>query len=136
MPACKHSTQQTPSKRRFILFCASCAALYPIFRFLGYAIPRKPRIIELNKILPAGGFHQGPDYILFDNGKEAWALSRKCTHLGCTINYHEKDALIECPCHQSRFSIEGRVLHGPAEKTLPRYKVEKLKDNGGYIVTI
>ena len=123
-------------RRRFLFFCASLAALYPLFRFLGYSIPRKPRIIEIPSPLPAGGFYLGSDYILFDNGDTTWALSRRCTHLGCTINYREKDGLLECPCHQSRFSPEGKVLHGPAEKQLARYKVEKLKDDGGYIITI
>jgi Rieske Fe-S protein len=124
------------SKRRFLLFLASCATLYPFFTFLGFSIPRKPRIIEITKGLSLGGFHLGPDYILFDNGKQVWALSRKCTHLGCTINFHEKEGILECPCHQSQFSTDGHVLHGPAKKNLPHYKVEKLKDDGGYIVTI
>lgn len=128
----KHSNP----KRRFLFFCASIALLYPVFRFLGYSIPRKPRVIEISKTVPIGGFHLETDFILFDNGNNAWALSRKCTHLGCTINFYEKNSVLECPCHQSRFSMEGIVLHGPAKKNLPRYKVEKLKDNGGYIVTI
>lgn len=131
------NTIHAPGKRRgFLFLCAGLAALYPLFRFLGYSIPRKPRIIELPAPLPIGGFHVGPDYILFDNGDKTWALSRRCTHLGCTINYREKDGLLECPCHQSRYSTEGKVLHGPAEKDLARYKVERLKDNGGYIITI
>jgi cytochrome b6-f complex iron-sulfur subunit len=130
-------TIHSPEKRRyFLFFFAGLAILYPFFRFLGYSIPRKPRIIEIPAPLPLGGFHLGADYILFDNGEKAWALSRRCTHLGCTVNYREKDGLLECPCHQSRFSPEGKVLHGPAEKELPRYKVEKLKDNGGYIISI
>ena len=135
MKACKN-TPHSLSKRRFLFFCAGLTTLYPIIRFLGFSIPRKPRTIELNKSLSLTGFHIGPDYILFDNGKDAWAVSRKCTHLGCTINFHEKDAILECPCHQSRFSTEGIVLHGPAKKALGRYKVEKLKDDAGYIVTI
>ncbi len=135
MKACK-TTPHSQSKRKFLLFCAGITALYPFFRFLGFSIPRKPRIIELNKPLTTAGFHIGPDFILFDNGEKAWALSRKCTHLGCTINYHEKGDILECPCHQSRFDTEGKVLHGPAERGLPRYNVEKLKDNGGYIVTL
>jgi cytochrome b6-f complex iron-sulfur subunit len=135
MKACRNKPP-IQSKRKFLLFCAGFAALYPIIRFLGFSIPKKPRIIELSNSLTTGGFHIGPDYILFDNGTEAWALSRKCTHLGCTINFREKELLLECPCHQSRFSTKGLVLHGPAEKALPRYKVEKLEDGGGYIVTI
>jgi len=93
-------------------------------------------MIKLSNSLTTSGFHIGPDYILFDNGDNVWALSRKCTHLGCTINYHEKGGILECPCHQSRFNTDGKVLHGPAEKRLVRYKVEKLKNEGGYIVTI
>ncbi|MCF8055583.1 MAG: ubiquinol-cytochrome c reductase iron-sulfur subunit [Desulfocapsa sp.] len=124
------------TKRRFLLICASLAALYPIVRFLRFSIPRKPRIEEINKVIPAGGYHLGSDYILFDNGEKAWALSRRCTHLGCTINFHQKKNILECPCHQSRFSPEGRVLHGPAKTPLPHYKVERLKDKGGYLVTI
>lgn len=133
---CPAPKKHLTTKRRFLLLCASIAALYPIVRFIGYSIPRKPRIVEIASPLPAGGFHLGPDFVLFDTGTDAWALSRKCTHLGCTVNFHEKDNLLECPCHQSRFSKEGLVLHGPAKKPLPRYKVERLKDNGGYIVII
>jgi Rieske Fe-S protein len=135
MKACKN-IPHSQSKRKFLLFCAGLTALYPIFRFLGFSIPRKPRMIKLSNSLTTSGFHIGPDYILFDNGDNVWALSRKCTHLGCTINYHEKDGIFECPCHQSRFNTDGKVLHGPAEKRLVRYKVEKLKNEGGYIVTI
>ncbi len=130
------NSQYTLTKRRFLLFGASLAALYPIIRFLGFSIPRKPRTIEINTIIPEGGYHLGSEYILFDNGTKAWALSRRCTHLGCTINFHEKEQILECPCHQSRFSLEGLVLHGPAQKALTRYTVERLKENGGYIVTI
>jgi cytochrome b6-f complex iron-sulfur subunit len=134
--AAPHQSTASSSKRKFLLICASVAALYPIIRFLGFNVPRKPRIIDLPKPLAAGDFYLAPDFILFDDGINAWAVSRRCTHLGCTVNYHEKDKLIECPCHQSRFTATGKVLHGPATKNLARYKVEKKIDNGGYIVTI
>jgi Rieske Fe-S protein len=99
-------------------------------------VPRKPKIIEITKILVPGGSFLGSDFILFDDGDVAWAISRHCTHLGCTVNFHEKDKIIECPCHQSRFSIEGEVLHGPAKKNLSRYKVERLEKGTGYLITI
>lgn len=133
--AAHHQSSPSSSKRKFLLICASFAALYPIIRFLGFNVPRKPRVIEVPKTLAAGSFHIAPDFILFENGTEAWAVSRRCTHLGCTVNYHEKDKLVECPCHQSRFTTTGEVLHGPAKRNLARYKVEKIND-GGYIVTI
>lgn len=123
------------SKRKFLLTFASFAALYPIIRFLGFTVPRKPRIVEVSKPLAAGELHIASDFMLFDDGTKAWAISRRCTHLGCTVNYHEKDQIVECPCHQSRFTLTGKVLHGPAKRDLNSYKVEKL-DEGGYIVTI
>jgi len=132
----REDNKSSLSKRRFLLFCGGLAALYPIIRFLGFTVPRKPRIIEVSRTLAPGEFYIGSDYILFDSGSRAWALSRRCSHLGCTVNYHEKDNLLECPCHQSRFSIEGLVLHGPAKKNLPVYQVEKRADDSGYIVTI
>ena len=124
------------SKRKFLFLCAAFTALYPLFRFLGFSIPRKPRIIEIAKPLLPGEFHLGPDFILFDDGNIAWAISRRCTHLGCTVNFHEKENIIECPCHQSKFSTHGEVLHGPAKRNLPSYKVEKLENEAGYIVTV
>ncbi|RUM48087.1 MAG: hypothetical protein DSY80_00225 [Desulfocapsa sp.] len=130
-----NNSPPSSSKRKFLLLFAGCAALYPLFRFLGFTVPKKPRIIEISKPVPLGGFYIGHDFLLFDDGQTTWAVSRRCTHLGCTVNYHEKEKIIECPCHQSRFTAKGVVLHGPAKKNLTRHKVEKL-DDGGYIVTI
>jgi cytochrome b6-f complex iron-sulfur subunit len=51
-----------------------------------------------------------------------YALSLVCTHLGCTVTVTE-DALA-CPCHGSRFDRQGKVLKGPADRSLERMKVE------------
>jgi nitrite reductase/ring-hydroxylating ferredoxin subunit len=51
-----------------------------------------------------------------------YALRLICTHLGCTVVVTE-DAL-SCPCHGSRFDRQGRVLTGPADRSLLRMQVE------------
>ena len=51
-----------------------------------------------------------------------YALSLVCTHLGCTVVVTE-DAL-SCPCHGSRFDRQGKVLKGPADRSLLRMNVE------------
>lgn len=51
-----------------------------------------------------------------------YALNLICTHLGCTVVVTE-DAL-SCPCHGSRFDRHGRVLSGPADRSLLRMQVE------------
>jgi Rieske Fe-S protein len=47
-----------------------------------------------------------------------YALSSTCTHLGCMTRYEA--GAIACPCHGSRFSLDGRVTGGPAPRPLPR----------------
>jgi cytochrome b6-f complex iron-sulfur subunit len=52
-----------------------------------------------------------------------FALSSVCTHLGCMTRYVPENAQIACPCHGSRFSIEGKVTAGPAPRPLRRLQI-------------
>jgi cytochrome b6-f complex iron-sulfur subunit len=51
------------------------------------------------------------------------ALSRKCTHLGCTVPWVEKERRFACPCHASAFDITGNVISPPAPRALDMYAV-------------
>jgi len=48
------------------------------------------------------------------------AVSLKCTHLGCALSWNAVAKTWDCPCHGSRFDVDGRVLYGPAGENLER----------------
>ena len=50
------------------------------------------------------------------------AVSRICTHMGCTVNLPlSPGQVLECPCHGSRFQVTGEVVNGPAERPLSSF---------------
>jgi cytochrome b6-f complex iron-sulfur subunit len=61
-----------------------------------------------------------------------YALSAVCTHLGCITRYLSDEKCIACPCHGSRFDLEGNVIHGPAPRALPWLDVQS--DSSGNLV--
>jgi glycine/D-amino acid oxidase-like deaminating enzyme/nitrite reductase/ring-hydroxylating ferredoxin subunit len=48
------------------------------------------------------------------------AVSARCSHLGCQVNWNSAERSWDCPCHGSRFAPDGRVLEGPAVHALER----------------
>jgi menaquinol-cytochrome c reductase iron-sulfur subunit len=49
------------------------------------------------------------------------AFGPQCTHLGCAYHWTETGNGFLCPCHTSLFSIDGKVVTGPAPRPLDRY---------------
>jgi Rieske Fe-S protein len=53
-----------------------------------------------------------------DNQGKTHVFAINCSHLGCPIALNATDRTFDCPCHGSRFHLDGTVLHGPAPAPL------------------
>lgn len=42
---------------------------------------------------------------------EVTALSATCPHAGCFIEVDAQERCFRCPCHNSRFAIDGAIVH-------------------------
>jgi len=65
---------------------------------------------------PAGRFHishLGDDSLI--------VLYGVCTHLGCLPSWVEANTRFECPCHGSKFELDGKYIEGPAPRSLDRF---------------
>lgn len=59
-----------------------------------------------------------------DEGGAVHALSARCTHLGCIVHFNDAERAWECPCHGSRFAVDGSVVQGPANRPLERRNID------------
>ncbi|AUM17755.1 MULTISPECIES: Rieske (2Fe-2S) protein [Rhodococcus] len=80
--------------------------------------------------IPVGGGQVFPDQkvvVTQPAAGEVLAFSAICTHQGCTVAAVQ-DGTINCPCHGSRFNLDGTVANGPAARPLESRAVTV--DNG------
>ncbi len=121
----------TFSRRRILQLSLSLSGLLllnSVRKFLGYEEPVTqarqftlgvPESYVLGSVTAVPG---GNCWIVRD-GAGLYAVTAVCTHLGCLVN-HEAGELA-CPCHGSRFHVDGSVIHGPAMQALPHVAVSR-----------
>ncbi|HID97053.1 MAG TPA: Rieske (2Fe-2S) protein [Thermodesulfobacteriaceae bacterium] len=108
---------------------------YPLYSFVVRKQVRPPHEVRLRKLLKPGEFLVEPSFTLFHTEEGPVAVSRTCTHLGCRINYDDKEKIFVCPCHQSRFLWNGTCVSGPARKNLNKFSVRVIEGEG-YLVQL
>jgi cytochrome b6-f complex iron-sulfur subunit len=60
-------------------------------------------------------------YLVINEGPKIaeYGIRLVCTHLGCTVQWKAEQNQFVCPCHGSQFDNQGRVVKGPAKRSLP-----------------
>jgi thiosulfate dehydrogenase (quinone) large subunit len=92
-------------------------------------------IAQVSALVAGEGFNftanDGTDAILFKTKDEkVYALSRICTHEGCSVNFDLSQNKLICPCHGAEYeSGEGNVLSGPTQRALKKINVKIEGDN-------
>lgn len=81
----------------------------------------------LSEIQPGEGKVISPDHeklaVYKDEHHRLHIVSAVCTHMKCIVNWNASEKSWDCPCHGSRFDIDGKVIEGPATKDLPGKKL-------------
>jgi Rieske Fe-S protein len=68
----------------------------------------------------------GKSGVYRDDDGELHGVSLRCTHLGCLLRFNGAERSWDCPCHGSRFDVDGGVLEGPAVHPLESRPVNRV----------
>lgn len=132
--------QSKGSRRSFLVKLWIGLGFVAFLEFIGvvaaFLLPGKRRVTaDIDKtVIEAGpaekfpldsvtAFVRGKFYLVRLEDGGFLALSRKCTHLGCTVPWVSKEKKFVCPCHSSTFDIRGAVVSPPAPRALDIYHV-------------
>ena len=112
----------------WLIYVSGAAVLiYPALSFMGFRkLVKKSILFKLDEEAGPVIFKDG--VFLIRDGAGFKALSARCTHLGCTVNYDSVSRRFRCPCHGSTFALSGRWVSGPAGKDLIPVPVKTGKD--------
>ena len=87
---------------------------------------------SVDDILPGSGAVTRVDgercAVYRDDDGTLTAVSATCTHLGCIVGFNDAERAWECPCHGSRFAVDGSVLQGPANSALAPHDLSTSAD--------
>lgn len=89
--------------------------------------PGTPRQVTFSRLRIDGWKKESEDagaWMVKSSDGRLTAFSPLCTHLGCAYHWDPQARVFACPCHGSRFAMDGRVLGGPAPRPLDRYLIK------------
>ncbi|MEA2017815.1 MAG: ubiquinol-cytochrome c reductase iron-sulfur subunit [Campylobacterota bacterium] len=106
---------------------------YPIGKFIFFS--DNP---DIQVSMPLKNINDGITYIkqsnifIYKKDKNIDIYDAHCTHMGCILNFDNQEKQFNCPCHKSRFDIDGTRLRGPAKRDLDKIAF-KIKNKTLYV---
>ena len=56
----------------------------------------------------------GKNIAIYNDGKKEHIVYSTCPHMKCTLIFNELEKTWDCPCHASRFDLDGKCIKGPS----------------------
>lgn len=113
------------------LVVLGCAAKLPPVRDvqaqgdeLILALADYPELQQAGGVVPVRANGAGKPIMIVHGEGGFVAFSLKCTHMGCTVGWNDAARSFDCPCHGSRYGIDGTVMRGPAKRPLTALGVQ------------
>ena len=72
-----------------------------------------PKYIKIDK------FYYG---IYKDKENKYHKIKLICPHMKCMLVFNRMEETWDCPCHGSRFDLDGNIISGPAKENLKKYE--------------
>ena len=60
----------------------------------------------------------GREIATFEDEYGKHSVYTKCPHMGCRLIFNELELTWDCPCHASRFDLDGKCISGPSNKDI------------------
>ncbi len=138
------------NRRGFIYLGLASLSLALTKRAQGVHHGKEKKVVELTQISPLKPIpfnypDENSPAVLIDMGKPVYmgvgpkksivAYSNLCQHMGCPLNFEQKERLLVCPCHMSIYDPArgGMCIEGPAISRLPRI-ILKVRNGSVYAI--
>lgn len=103
----KYQALFDPKRMNFSLFSSSFIGGFHYAKAYIQSLwkKNKPYYIKLDGILYG---------LYIDNNNQKHLVKLICPHLKCSLVFNQEEKTWDCPCHGSRFDLDGNILEGPA----------------------
>lgn len=102
-----------PSRSNFSLFFSSFTGSFYYAKAYIQSLWKKniPNYIKINGIMYG---------VYIDEENVRHIVKLICPHMKCSLVFNDKEKTWDCPCHGSRFDLDGNIIEGPAVKNIKK----------------